>query len=343
VCLFFLLCHLLLELFNSSHCIKYFLLPRIERVTGRADLHLNGVFGRADVKTGSAGAAYFGIIMISWVYFFFHNGGIIAKNEDTSRELDIIQIKCYISACVNIIDGEIKMEETTKNDTKEEKMSSKKEEMARCGLHFGQAVAKRHPKMDPYIEGVKGAVHVIDLNKTEEKLEECLEYIKTLKKEGKTMLFVSTKPEFRKLVESTAKECNMPYVVNRFLGGMLTNFGTIKKRIDYYNDLLEKQESGELERKYTKHERVRFAKEMEGLEKNFGGVRNMERLPDAIFVTDMDKDKLAVKEARMKGITVVGIADTNVDPSAADYFIPANDDSLSSVTYILEEVKKILA
>ncbi len=233
------------------------------------------------------------------------------------------------------------MNETIK-DTKEDKSGSKKEEMAKYGLHFGQAVSKRHPKMDPYIEGVKGSVHIIDLNKTEEKLEECLEYIKKLKEEGKVIMFVSTKPEFRKLVEKTAKESGMPYVVNRFLGGMITNFNTIKKRIDYYNDLLKKQESGELERKYTKHERVKFSKEMEGLEKNFGGVRNMTSIPDAVFIADMSKDALAIKEARMRGVSVIGIADTNVNPSVADCFIPANDDSLSSVTYILEKVEGVL-
>lgn len=233
-----------------------------------------------------------------------------------------------------------KMEETTSKEIKTGANSSKKEEMARHGLHFGQAVSKRHPKMEPYIEGVKGAVHVIDLNKTEEKLNECLEFIKSLKKEGKVMMLVSTKPEFRKVVEETARQCKMPYVTNRFLGGMITNFNTIKKRIDYYNNLLKMQESGELERKYTKHERVRFSKEMEGLEKNFGGVREMANIPDVLFVVDMEKDKLAVKEARMKGVTVVGIADTNVDPSDADYFIPANDDSLSSVSYILDKVKE---
>jgi small subunit ribosomal protein S2 len=228
------------------------------------------------------------------------------------------------------------------SEEKSVKTSKKTEEMAKAGLHFGQAVSKRHPNMDPYIEGVKGSVHIINLATTEEKLAECIEYLKKFKKEGKTIMLVSTKPEFRKIVRDVAKETGMPYVVSRFLGGMMTNFATMKKRIDYYNDILEKQDSGELERKYTKQERVKISKELEGLEKKFEGVREMERIPDAIFVIDMIKDKLAIKEAKMCNVTVIAIADTNSDPTLADYFIPANDDSITSVEYILDKVKKAL-
>lgn len=224
----------------------------------------------------------------------------------------------------------------------ENKEKTKLEKMAEAGLHFGQAVSKKHPKMTPYIEGVKGGVHIIDLHKTEEKLNLCLSQIKDLKSEGKIIMLVSTKPEFRDIVEDLAKECKVPYIVSRFLGGMMTNFNTIKKRIDYYNNILKQQESGELERKYTKQERVRISKEMEGLEKKFEGVKNLERIPDAIFVIDMIKDKLAIKEAKMSKIKVFAIADTNADPSLVDCFIPANDDSVSSVKYILEELKTAL-
>ncbi len=229
-----------------------------------------------------------------------------------------------------------------KEKTTLKKEKTNLEKMAEAGLHFGQAVSKRHPNMEPYIEGVKGSVHIINLQITEEKLKECIEYIKELKKEGKIIMFVSTRPEFRKIVEETAKKCEMPYVVNRFLGGMLTNFKVIKKRIDYYNELLKKKESGELERKYTKQERVKISKEMEGLEKKFSGVKDMERIPDAVFVVDMTKESLAIKEAKMCKLKVIGIADTNADPLKADCFIPANDDSISSVKYILEKIKEAL-
>jgi small subunit ribosomal protein S2 len=216
------------------------------------------------------------------------------------------------------------------------------DEMAEAGLQFGQAVSKRHPKMDPYIESVKGSVHIINLQITEEKLKNCLDYLSVLKKEGKIIMFVSTKPEFRKIVKETAEECEMPYVIHRFLGGMMTNFKTIKKRIDYYNTILKQRESGELERKYTKQERVKISKELEGLEKNFEGVLKLERIPDAIFVVDMIKDKLAIKEAKMCDVKVIAIADTNTDPTQTDCFIPANDDSISSVSYILNKVKSVL-
>ena len=224
-------------------------------------------------------------------------------------------------------------------DTKKKTIA---EEMAEAGLHFGQAVSKRHPKMDAYIEGVKGSIHLINLQITEEKLEECLKYLSELKKEEKMIMLVSTKPEFRKIVKEVAEECDMPYIINRFLGGMMTNFPTMKKRIDYYNMISKQRESGELERKYTKQERVKISKEMEGLEKKFGGVLKLERIPDAIFVVDMIKDKLAIKEARMCGVKVVAIADTNADPSITDCFIPANDDSISSVSYILNKIKTVL-
>ncbi len=233
------------------------------------------------------------------------------------------------------------MSETNKV-TKKSAAETEIEEMGKAGLHFGQAVSKRHPNMEPYIEGVKGTVSVIDLNKTLEKLEETLAFIKKLKEEGRVIMFVSTKPEFRNLIEDVATDCNMPYIVNRFLGGTMTNFKTIKKRIDYYNDILKKQESGELDRKYTKQERVKISKELEGLEKKFKGMRDMKNIPDAIFVVDMTKDSLAIKEAKMCNVLVIGIADTNADPSQADSFIPANDDAISSVTYILEKIRDVL-
>ncbi len=232
------------------------------------------------------------------------------------------------------------MTEETKTKTTT-KTTKTKEEMANAGLHFGHRTSKSHPKMSPYIEGVKDTVHIIDLSKTEEKMKESLDYIKEAKSEGKKIMIVSTKPQFKKMVIEMANDCDIPYIVNRFVGGMITNFDVIKKRIDYYNSIIQQQESGEIE-KYTKHEKVKIAKELEGLEKKFGGVRKMGAIPDVIFVVDMNKDKLAVKEAKMRGITVMGIADTNINPEIADYFIPANDDAISSVKYILDKIREVL-
>ena len=215
------------------------------------------------------------------------------------------------------------------------------DEMAKAGLHFGHRVSRIYPKMKPYIFGVRNTVHIIDLEKTAEKFKEALNFIKKLISENKTLLLVDTKIQIKDLAREIAKECDLPYITERWLGGTLTNFKIIKKRIDYFEELKEKKNKGELE-KYTKKERLKIDRELKNLENKFGGIKNMAQLPDAIFVLDMKKDNLAIKEARGKGVTIIGIADTNVDPTLADYPIPANDDAISSVKYILEKVKEVI-
>ena len=213
------------------------------------------------------------------------------------------------------------------------------EQMAQAGLHFGHRSSKVHPKMKPYIFGVRNGVHIIDLEKTKEKLQEVLDFIKTLIAENKIILMVGTKIQIKGLVAKTAKDCGFPYVSERWLGGTFTNFGAFIKRIDYYKNLEKQKENGEWD-KYTKKERAKFLKELKDLDIKFSGIKNLPRLPDAIFVCDMKTDKLAVHEAKMKGIKVLGISDTNIDPGQADLFIPANDDAVSSVKYILESIKE---
>ena len=215
------------------------------------------------------------------------------------------------------------------------------EEMAKAGLHFGHRTSKVHPKMEPYLYGIRNTVHIIDIEKTAEKLKEALKFIQELISENKILLLVGTKIQVKDLIESVAKDCSLPYVTNRWLGGTFTNFETILKRIEYFKDLEKKRAEGELE-KYTKKEKAEIDQELKKLEIKFGGIKNLEKLPDAIFVLDMKKDALAVKEARMKGIKVIGISDSNTDPTLADYPIPANDDAISSVKYILEKVKEVI-
>ena len=215
------------------------------------------------------------------------------------------------------------------------------EEMARAGLHFGHRSSRIHPKMKPYLQGVRNTIHIISLEKTAEKLEEVLKFIKEIISEGKTLLLVGTKIQVKELVKETAESCGFPYVSERWLGGTFTNFGIIRKRIEYFKDLERKRDSGGLE-KYTKKERAKIEKKIRGLERKFGGIKNLEKLPDVIFVLEMKKDELAIKEARKMGIKVISISDTNCDPSLADYFIPANDDAISSVKYILEKVKEVI-
>jgi len=215
------------------------------------------------------------------------------------------------------------------------------EEMARAGLHLGHRTSRIHPKMMPYLAGVRNTVHIIDLEKTKEKLEEALKFIQELISGNKILVMVGTKIQAKDLVKNTAKELDIPYVTERWLGGTFTNFESMRKRIEHFKDLERKKAEGELE-KYTKKERIEIDKNLKDLEIKFGGIKNLERLPDAIFVLDMKKDLLAVKEARMKGIKVISISDTNVDPTLSDFPIPASDDATSSVKYILEKVKEAI-
>lgn len=215
------------------------------------------------------------------------------------------------------------------------------EEMARAGLHFGHRTSRVHPKMKPYLYGVRNTVHIIDLEKTKEKFGEALKFIQKIISEGKTLLFVGTKIQVKDLVKEAAIDCGLPYVAERWLGGTFTNFEVIKKRIEYFKGLEKKKTEGGLE-KYTKKERTKIDEALRDFELKFGGIKDLTQLPDAIFVLDMKKDHLSVKEARMKGVKVIGISDTNTDPTLADYPIPANDDAISSVKYILEKAKEVI-
>jgi len=224
---------------------------------------------------------------------------------------------------------------------KKEDFNLNPEEMLQVGLQFGHKTSKIHPKMKPYISGIRNTVHIINVEKTKEKFEEVLKFIQDLISGGGKILFIGTKISAKELTKNIAQECNMPYVVNRWLGGTFTNFATIKKRIEYFKDLEEKKIEGELE-KYTKKEKAKFDQELENLRIKFEGIKNMEKLPDAIFILDMKKDALVVREAKRRGVKVIGVSDTNVDPTLADYPIPANDDAISSIKYILEKVKEAI-
>ncbi len=224
---------------------------------------------------------------------------------------------------------------------KKEDFNINPEEMTEAGLHFGHRTSRIHPKMKPFLYGVKNGVHIIDLEKTAEKLKEALNFIQEFISEGKILLLVGTKIQIRGLIREIAKDCDLPYVVERWLGGTFTNFEVIKKRIDYFKNLEKEKASGELE-KYTKKERAKIDQKLEGLELKFGGIKNLEKLPDIIFVLDIKKDAGAVKEAKETGIKIVAIVDTNVNPDLVDYPIPANDDAISSVKYILDKVKEVI-
>ena len=192
--------------------------------------------------------------------------------------------------------------------------------------------------MKEYVSGVKNGVHIFDLEKTSKEFIKALTFLSKIISEGKTIIFVGTKIQLRAIIQEAAETCGIPYVTERWLGGTFTNFETIQKRVDYFKDLEKKRETGELA-KYTKKEQLDFDREIAKLKIKFEGVRSMSKLPDAVFIFGIDKDITCAKEAKKKNIKIIAIVDTNVNPDIVDYPIPANDDAISAVGYILEKVK----
>lgn len=215
------------------------------------------------------------------------------------------------------------------------------EEMVKAGVHFGHRTSRWHPHMAPYIFGQKETVHIIDLEKTQAKLKQALEFVKSIVKAGGVILFVGTKVAARQVVEETAKEAGMPYVSERWLGGTITNFGVISKRLKHFRDIEAKMKSGEL-KKYTKKEQHDFRVQLQKLERQFGGIKNMEKLPEALFVLDARENGLALKEAKMRHIPTIALVDTNVDPKQATYPIPASDDAISALRLITSAVVQVI-
>lgn len=214
-------------------------------------------------------------------------------------------------------------------------------EMLKAGIHFGHRCSRWNPKMEPYIFTSRNNVHILDLEKSRQKLAEALEFIAALKEKKAAILFVGAKVSAKEIVKQTAEECAMPYVNERWLGGTLTNFEGISKRLEYFRNLEKKKQTGELA-KYTKKEQHEFGIELNRLNQRFGGIKNIVKLPEALLVIDVKKEKGAVKEANMKGIPVIGVCDTNSDPTGVDYLIPANDDAISSLKLILGTIAKVL-
>lgn len=199
---------------------------------------------------------------------------------------------------------------------------------------YGQKSSRWNPKMKSYLAAKKNGVHLFDLNKSAEYLAGLLHRVTELAKDGKNILFVSTKPQTRELLKQIKEETSMPIISYKWYGGLLTNFSTIKERISYMKKLQNEFETGDIKR-YTKKEQSQFAKELAKLEIALGGVADMMKAPDALFVVDGFRDEIALREARQLGIEVLGIADSNVDPELYDQFVPANDDAMKSLEYIL--------
>jgi small subunit ribosomal protein S2 len=215
------------------------------------------------------------------------------------------------------------------------------EEMLAAGMHFGHSTSKWHPKMRPYIFTSKKGVNIIDLTKTGQMLESALEFMRNLTAEKKVILFVGTKKQVKNPMEEMAKEIEMPYICEKWPGGALTNFSVLKKSIKKYQDLVQEREQGKLS-KYTKKEQVDFEKEIGKLETKVKGLVSLNKLPDALFVWDIKKEKIAISEAKKKNIPIVAICDTNTNPSLVNYPIPANDDATKTVHLVLDLVKQAI-
>jgi len=210
-------------------------------------------------------------------------------------------------------------------------------ELLEAGVHFGHQTRRWNPKMRRYIFGERGGIYIIDLTKTLELLEEASAFARNVTERGGTILFVGTKKQAQDAVSENATRVGMPYVSNRWLGGLLTNWRTISERIAYLHDLRRLKTDGQLELLPPK-ERMGMEAELEKLEANLGGVADMKRQPDAVFVIDLKKEQLAVREAQRLGLPVIGLVDTNADPDEATYVIPGNDDAMRSCNLVTRVV-----
>nr|WP_231961736.1 30S ribosomal protein S2 [Phoenicibacter congonensis] len=206
-----------------------------------------------------------------------------------------------------------------------------------AGCHFGHQTMRWNPKMKPYIFGKRGDIHIIDLKKTLVALDDVYTFVRELSAAGKTILFVGTKKQAQEAIADAANRCGMPYVNARWLGGLLTNFVTIRTRVNYMEKLEAEEADGRLAM-YTKKEQILRKKELTKLQTNLNGIRNMEKVPDAIFVIDSAREDIAIREAARLGVPIIGTIDTNCDPDKVTLGIPANDDSIGSVKLLCDFV-----
>ena len=208
-------------------------------------------------------------------------------------------------------------------------------QLLEAGVHFGHQTRRWDPKMAEYIFQARNGIHIIDLQKTSKKLDEAYAFLKEQAEAGKTVLFVGTKKQAQECVKEAAEKCGMYYVNQRWLGGTLTNFSTIRKRIGRLLELEKMQEDGTFE-VLPKKEVILLKKEMEKLEKNLGGIKEMTEVPGVMFIVDPKKEKIGILEARKLGIPVIGLVDTNCNPQDVDYAIPGNDDAIRAVKLIAD-------
>lgn len=217
------------------------------------------------------------------------------------------------------------------------------EDLLKTGAHFGHKISKWHPNAAPYIYTFRNEIHIIDLVKTIDNLKKAAEFVEDEISHGKTILFVGTKKSIKSIIKNMAEEAGVPYVNERWLGGTITNFSVIRKLVDKLINLEKQKEDPDYEKKYTKKERLIFDREIEKINEMVGGIRELTKIPDLIYIVDIKEEKTAVKEANKRQIPVVAITDTNTDPTLVDFPVPANDDSIRTVelitSVIVEAVK----
>jgi len=216
-------------------------------------------------------------------------------------------------------------------------------EMKEVGAHYAYAKARKHPSTGKYVFGSNENIEVFDLAKTSVALEKALAFVRELGTEGKVLLFVGTKNEARRIVRDASQNIEAPGVYLRWMGGTLTNWPEIKKRLETLKEMKTKRESGEYKDKYTKKEQLLLGREIESLEKKFGGIAEMAGIPDAMFIVDSRHDEIAVREADVVGVPVIALANNDCDITSIEYPIPANDSSVKSISYFVNKVAKAYA
>jgi small subunit ribosomal protein S2 len=223
-----------------------------------------------------------------------------------------------------------------------ENNTSLQQQLLEAGVHFGHLKKKWNPKMLPYIFAEKKGIHIIDLNKTVEGLQETAAAMKQLARSGKKIMFVATKKQAKEIVTECAQKVNMPYVTDRWLGGMLTNFNTVRKSVKKMQSIEKMLNDGSFD-SITKKERLQLSRDKEKMEKVLGGIANMSRIPAALFLVDIGHEHIGLAEAKRLGITTFGLVDTNCDPNKVDYFIPGNDDATKSIAIITQFLTAAIA
>ena len=216
-------------------------------------------------------------------------------------------------------------------------------ELLKAGVHFGHLTRKWNPKMSEYIFMEQNGIHIIDLHKTIECAYTAASLLKNIAKSGRKIMFVATKKQAKTFVSEKAKELNMPYVTERWLGGMLTNFSTIRKSLKKLSSIENKESQDTYQTDFSKKERLMISRDKDKLEKVLGGISKLNRIPAALFVVDIKHEEIAIKEAKKLNIPIYGMVDTNSDPNSIEYEIPSNDDSFTSVSIVMEYISSAIA